>query len=228
MYKKCKNNDFIYIYDKEKILNKENVLNQTNVFHTSYYCKNNTCAFVDNEYTKPFIEFPDENETLLLYNTYTCTYDNAKLNSCPTFKCIDNVCLSVKCINNSECLSNKCFNNYCVFNDKNPIVHCDNIYENDKTSFMNCGKPYNDTCKSNEECSSIKCSIHGLCTMNDIILSKRDDDNVNNNTDNDVQGVTAKDITIIYIILIFIFIIIPISCCICYCVFPKSRIYNNN
>jgi len=89
-----KKEDFIYIYDKEKVLSKEKVLNLTNVFQTSYYCKNDTCVLVDNKYSKPLVEIPDKSGKIILYNTYTCTHDNAISNNCIDHKCIDNLCLS--------------------------------------------------------------------------------------------------------------------------------------
>jgi len=57
--------------------------------------------------------------------------------------------ISINCSNDSDCLSNKCFNNYCIFNEKNPIVNCDDIYTGNRKSYMYCGKPADDICKNN-------------------------------------------------------------------------------
>jgi len=62
------------------------------------------------------------------------------------------------CDNDNQCLSNKCFKSHCCFDNENVIEHCNNIYSNSlflgESSYMYCGKPYLDTCKSNKECSS--------------------------------------------------------------------------
>jgi len=208
---KCnKKDNFIYIYDKKKVLNKEKVLNTINVFQTSYYCKNDICVLVDNEYSKPFIEIPDKNGNILLYNTYTCTYDNAKSNNCSNDKRIDNLCLSVKCTNNSQCLSNECINNYCIFNDEEPIVHCDNIYIGSESTYMNCGKAYNDTCQFNDDCSSKICR-NNICTKQTYIPSK--------------EGINMNVLFYSFLIIAIILLIIIIICGISYFKYPKSRKY---
>eukprot|EP00833_Pecoramyces_ruminatium_P014520 jgi/Orpsp1_1/1188552/evm.model.d7180000065679.1 len=160
-----KKEDFIYIYDKSKIASKSDVLKQTDILFTSYYCKNDVCVLVDYEYKKPFIEIPDENGNVTLYNTYTCTYDKAKSGNCISTIYIGDLSLSVECTADSQCLSNKCIDNYCVFNDETPIVHCDDIYTGKRNSYMHCGKPYHEPCKTDDECSSKKCSTDGTCSM---------------------------------------------------------------
>ncbi|KAL6632494.1 hypothetical protein U3516DRAFT_792291 [Neocallimastix sp. 'constans'] len=69
------------------------------------------------------------------------------------------------CTSNSDCLSNKCLKSVCVFNDDNPIVHCDDIYLGGGRSYMHCGKPYHDTCKTDNECSSRICFEDNTCNL---------------------------------------------------------------
>ncbi|KAL6632374.1 hypothetical protein LY90DRAFT_518012 [Neocallimastix californiae] len=69
------------------------------------------------------------------------------------------------CTSNSDCLSNKCLKSVCVFNDDNPIVHCDDIYLGGGRSYMYCGKPYHDTCKTDNECSSRICFEDNICNL---------------------------------------------------------------
>ena len=91
------------------------------------------------------IEIPNNKREIIKYITDTCRINN--INDCKT-----------NCTTNLECLSNKCFNNKCIFNNENPIVHCDDIYDSNKiSSYMYCGKAYLDTCNNNDECSSKSC-----------------------------------------------------------------------
>jgi len=77
---------------------------------------------------------------------------------------------SLKCNNDSECLSNKYYRNHCAYNNETPIVHCDNIYSNKlflgESSYMYCGKPPNDICIENDECSSKNCRKN-MCQYQD-------------------------------------------------------------
>ena len=74
------------------------------------------------------IEIPNNKREIIKYITDTCRINN--INDCKT-----------NCTTNLECLSNKCFNNKCIFNNENPIVHCDDIYDSNKiSSYMYCGK----------------------------------------------------------------------------------------
>ena len=68
--------DFIYIYKNS--LSKEIVLKITDEFYNSYYCKNDICVLMDNEYLKPFIEIPDKNGNIKLYISKTYTYEYVK------------------------------------------------------------------------------------------------------------------------------------------------------
>jgi len=103
-------------------------------------------------------------------------------------------------------LSDKSINNHCVFNKETPIVHCDSIYSGNESTFMYCGKPYNNVCKFDDECFSLICNSNGFCSMNNRILFKRN---------------TEEDIILIYAIIITLFVIIPISCCCCH-YFPQN------
>ncbi|ORX41832.1 hypothetical protein BCR36DRAFT_587695 [Piromyces finnis] len=154
---------FIIIYfqfasanELNEVLSKKEVLNITNEFFISYYCKDDICVKTDNEYKEKFVEIPDKNERVIKYIVDTCSSEEI----------INGRCFSEKCISDAHCLSNKCIDSHCAFNEETPIVHCDDIYIGVKKSYMHCGKPYGDTCKTDDECSSKKCGLYdGLCRM---------------------------------------------------------------
>ncbi|OUM57505.1 hypothetical protein PIROE2DRAFT_17492 [Piromyces sp. E2] len=133
------------------------LLSITNDFYNSYFCKNDICVSVDNDYFRPFVEIPDINGNIKLYISETYSYESLKLNNTLSKKCFGEICISHKCNNDSECLYNKCIDSYCIFNDKAPITHCDNIYLGHRQSYTYCGKAYGDICNSKDECSSKKC-----------------------------------------------------------------------
>ncbi|ORX33469.1 hypothetical protein BCR36DRAFT_412123 [Piromyces finnis] len=120
---------FVNSYKEGDILTKKEVLNITNEYYISFYCKNDICVLVHNEYFDRVIEIPNENGTMIKYITYTCSYDNIISGKCSDKTCDDygNYTYNT-CKNDSECLSNKCFNNFCMFNEENPIDHCDDVY----------------------------------------------------------------------------------------------------
>eukprot|EP00833_Pecoramyces_ruminatium_P000983 jgi/Orpsp1_1/1175015/evm.model.c7180000052317.1 len=125
--------------------------------------------YVDPDYKKNFIEFPDEYGNIKLYIATTYSYDTIKKYNISTIhRCSHNKCISYICTTESECLYNKCIDNICVYNDKSSVVHCDNIYNFSpifgSSSYMYCGKSYDDICKSNKECSSKEC-LEGFCTI---------------------------------------------------------------
>ncbi|ORX78048.1 hypothetical protein BCR32DRAFT_247470 [Anaeromyces robustus] len=168
--------DFVYLYNNDTVRSKEEILKYTDIYHTGYYCKNNICVHTDdNEYFRHFIEFPDNNEHIKLYITTTFPYEYIKednyFNKFCTSRYEDiECCVSVQCEYDSQCLSNKCMNNHCIFNDNNPIEHCDSIYSYNqfldrRTSYIHCGKPYLDSCENNDECSSKKCAENKICLM---------------------------------------------------------------
>ncbi|KAL6628891.1 hypothetical protein U3516DRAFT_535315 [Neocallimastix sp. 'constans'] len=150
-------------------LPREEVMKIKNEYFLSFYCKNDICVVVDNEYIQKFVDIPDSTGKIWHYIAYTCTDDEIKQEKCPREEIISGESLSLECKNNTDCLSDKCIDNHCVFNDEAPIVHCDDIYEssfsNGRSSFMHCGKPYRDTCKTNDECSSMDCLEEGICNM---------------------------------------------------------------
>jgi len=78
---------------------------------------------------------PDINGNIKLYISETYSYEYIKLKNPLIKRCYHNTCVSYKCNNDTECSYNKCFNNYCIFNDKVPIVHCDNIYLGNHKSY---------------------------------------------------------------------------------------------
>jgi len=152
-------------------LKKNELLELKDEYYVAYYCKDDICVKADYEYRKIFIEFPDKNGNIKLYNIYTSINDNAKLNKYSNVTCniYDNIryCVSYECTTDSECLSNKCINNYCVFNEETPLVHCDDIYIQPslfkkRSSYIYCGKAANDICENNDECSFKQC-YDGIC-----------------------------------------------------------------
>ena len=58
------------------MISKQEVLNITNEYYISYYCKNDICKFLDYNYSKSIINFPDEDGNLNEYIIDTCTYDS--------------------------------------------------------------------------------------------------------------------------------------------------------
>jgi len=201
---------YVYVYNKSNIKSKNEILKTKNIYYVSYYCRNDTCVSVDNKYNKNFIEFPDEYGNINLYITKTLSYNAIKYNNVSTVDtCSSNKCILYSCSANSECLSNKCFNNLCVFNDETPIVHCDDIFKFSifgKSSYMHCGKAYQDTCKNNNECSSKKCS-DGFCDMQ--MKGPSDIDSLSH----------SISLIILFIVIIIIFILL---CIICFCKCHKS------
>jgi len=156
--------NFVYTY--KSFLSKERVLNITDEFYGGYFCKNDICVSMDYQYEKPFIEIPDINGNIKLYISKTYLYKDVKLNNPINKEChSNNTCISYKCNNDSECLYNKCIDNYCIFNDKAPIVHCDNIYLGHRKSYTYCGKAYGDTCNIDDDCSSKICTPQGICNL---------------------------------------------------------------
>ena len=163
-----KNIIFIYIIfylrliKSDKFISKEDVLKIKDEYYIRFYCKDDICSRVDRSINKYFMEFPSINNNTTTYIVYTCTYDNIEFNRCYNDTYIGNEKYSLKCNNDLECLSNECYKNHCMFNDKTPIVHCDDIYSNKwylrPSSYMHCGKPPGDICIENDECSSMSCA----------------------------------------------------------------------
>jgi len=63
--------EYVYVYNKNNIRSKKELLKDKNLYYVSYYCRNDTCIYVDNNYNKNFIEFPDEHGNINLYITNT-------------------------------------------------------------------------------------------------------------------------------------------------------------
>jgi len=169
---------YVNVYDEDKVLQKEKVLKLKNVVNTSYYCKDDICIEVDTQYGKYFIEFPNSNGDITLYNIHICSYDNINIDKCTRGFCENDMCLYLTCNSDIECLSNKCFKNYCVFNENNPVVHCDDIYNKGK-SYMYCGKAHGDTCEVDYDCSSQKCEMeHCRKKMKDQYDESTDDEKI--------------------------------------------------
>ncbi|KAG4095489.1 hypothetical protein H8356DRAFT_1427093 [Neocallimastix lanati (nom. inval.)] len=151
--------------DVPKYLTKDEVLKLKNAVFVAFYCKDNLCAKTKHSYTDFFVEFPDENGRMKKYITETCPRDKIGTKMCNTEIYYDGNLFYTNCTSNSDCLSNKCLKSVCVFNDDNPIVHCDDIYLGGGRSYMHCGKPYHDTCKTNNECSSRICFEDNTCNL---------------------------------------------------------------
>jgi len=215
-------NDFVYLYNKDKVINKEGVLKITDKYYTGYYCKNDTCVCTnDCEYKKHYIEFPDNNGNIVPYIVKTYSYDIIKAKkysdkACKLFENNIEYCIYYTCNSNLECLSNKCIDNHCVFNEETPIVHCDDIYTppflfKSKGSYMYCGKAYKDTCKDNNECSSKICK-NNTCDMQIV---------------GPIEGQGFFRDTLITEIIIFVVLILIIIICICICCRCYRKKYSN-
>jgi len=212
-----------YIIAVNSYMTKDEVLKIKNNYYISFYCKDNICVEANYSYSQYTIDIPDVNGNVTSYIVKTCRYDEAISGKCKNKKCYNQCspfdkscvpdCKYYTCTNNSDCLSNKCVNNTCVFNENNPIVHCDSIYSNIfyESSYMHCGKPVDDVCNTNDECSSNVCN-NGGCTMQ-----------LDGPSDNRIGGV--KGLQIICILLC----ICIISCLIyrCYTKKKKEKKINN-
>jgi len=197
-------NKYVYIYNNHTSLTKEEVLNIKDNSYISYYCKNDICVEADYEYTKKFIEFPNKEGNINIYIVVTFININDKLINHYNKTYSNKTYISINCSNDSDCLSNKCYNNYCIFNEKNPIVHCDDIYTGNRKSYMYCGKPAHDICKNNDECSSKIC-YDGFC-------------GIQYNGPSDSEYTTgAIKVFYSFLAIVVIFIILIIMCCICFC-----------
>jgi len=176
------------------IINKNEVLKITNEYFISFYCKDEICILVNVNYDA-FIELPNKNGDIQKYITGTCRIDNINVYDCP-----------INCFKDIECLSNKCYNYNCVFNNETSIDHCDNIYSKSiifgESSYMYCGKPYNDICKKDNECSSKKC-LNGICTKQ--VKGPSDE----SDSDSFINFIKA----LIFLIIIIFFISLLIACC---------------
>lgn len=197
--------------DIPNYLTKDEVLKLKNAYFVAFYCKDNLCAKTNYEYTDSFVEFPDENGKMKKYITDTCPRNKFKYGMCNGKNQF-----YTNCTTNSDCLSNKCLKNVCVFNDENPIVHCDDIYLGGKKSYMHCGKPYYDTCKTDDECSSEICV--------DVCSSKICDDeekvcNMQYKSPSDSEGAMG----IIYSFYVMIIALFLLICCCCYSNCKKKK-----
>jgi len=205
-------NEFVYLCNENTIINKDELLKITNAYYTGYYCKNNTCVWTnDYEYQKTYIEFPDNNNNVVPYIVKTFSYDIIKAKkysdkSCKIFENNIEYCVYHTCNSDIECLSNKCLDNHCVFNEETPIIHCDDIYKppflfKSRSSYIYCGKAFQDTCKNNNECSS------KLCTNNTCGMQ------LDGPSDSEGFRDTLISEIIIFIIIIIIIIIFITICC---------------
>lgn len=52
-----------------------------------------------------------------------------------------------------------------MFNDDNPITHCEDIYLGHRRAYMHCGKAYGEKCNNDNECSSKVC-YENSCQIN--------------------------------------------------------------
>jgi len=141
------------------------------------------------------------------YITETCPRDKIGTEMCNTEIYYDGNIFYTNCTSNSDCLSNKCLKSVCVFNDENPIVHCDDIYLGGGRSYMHCGKPYHDTCKTDDECSSKICFEDNTCNMQ-------------------YEGPSDSEggaMGMIYSFYIMIIALILLSCCCCYSICKKKE-----
>ncbi|ORY76425.1 hypothetical protein LY90DRAFT_630252 [Neocallimastix californiae] len=118
-------------------MSKEDVLKIKDEKYTSFYCKNDICVKTDPLYDDKTVEIPDEHGNVTTYIVDTCNIQAAQNNDCP----------SMECNTDSDCLSNKCVNKHCVFNNKEPMIHCEDIQGPDflfikGELYMHCGKAW--------------------------------------------------------------------------------------
>jgi len=192
-------------------MTKDEVLKLKNSFYSSYYCKDDICASTHNDYSDYTVDLPDRNGNMTTYLVQTCNYNKAILGKCKTKVCFNldqkEVCNYYTCKNDSQCLSNKCVNGACVYNEENPIIHCDSIYSNIfyEKAYMYCGKAMGEKCNKDKECSAKRCNDKGYCGMQ-----------LDGPSDNRIGGGTG------FLIIIILIIIITISCCI-YCCYKKRN-----
>jgi hypothetical protein len=148
-------------------MSKEDVLKIKDEKYTSFYCKNDICVKTDPLYDDKTVEIPDEHGNVTTYIVDTCNIQAAQNNDCP----------SMECNTDSDCLSNKCVNKHCVFNNKEPMIHCEDIQGPDflfikGELYMHCGKAWGDFCSSNDECSSKRCDDGCLPNTNEYYYSR--------------------------------------------------------
>ena len=217
-----KNIIFIYIIffsrliESNKVMSKEEVLKLKNQYDTEYYCKDDICALVENNYNDFFIDIPDINGNSTQYIVYTCDYENIDLNQCFDSHYIDNVQYFLNCTDDSQCISDKCYKNHCAYNDETSTVHCVDIYSYDLheggSSYMNCGKPPSYSCKKDDECSSKYCSASHHCVVRNTGPS-----------DSDSTQPLIKYIATIAIVTIIIIIVIILTVCGICCYIRKRK-----
>ncbi|KAG4099664.1 hypothetical protein H8356DRAFT_1337539 [Neocallimastix lanati (nom. inval.)] len=143
---------------------KKEVLNIKDKLEVSYYCINDNCVEA-NDYIS-YVEFINNDGNKTKYITYTCTYEKINSKHCVDFLGTHNTTkYCTICKNNNECLSKKCVYNHCMFNDDNPITHCEDIYLGHRRAYMHCGKAYGEKCNNDNECSSKVC-YENSCQIN--------------------------------------------------------------
>jgi len=172
---------------------------KTYIARSCNYDDDLTKCFDGDEYTTR-----ETNETV--FCSYRCTKDS---------DCLHNKCMftnqkdssQINTPSNSLYKRNNITNSsvgYCVFNSNNsPVIHCDDIFKYYlwgyfERSYVHCGKPYDDNCKTGEECSSESCNL--TCSPN-----------VEEPSD---IGIRTRNIVNAIIIFIGIILIIICLCCI--------------
>ena len=144
---------YFQFVDVQRTMSIDDVLKIKNEDLVSFYCKNVICVETDVTYEDETISIPDKYGNITTYIANICTD-----------KMIErNVCFGVECNADSDCLSNKCANKHCVYNQEEPVMHCDSVYSFgsifvDDKLYMHCGKAWGYDCQSDDECSSQKCN----------------------------------------------------------------------
>ncbi|KAL6597636.1 hypothetical protein LY90DRAFT_513289 [Neocallimastix californiae] len=199
------NGESLFYEDIPKYLTKDEVLKLKNAAFVAFYCKGDLCCKTEYGYTEYFAEFPDENGRMKKYITKTCAHDKIGTEKCNGKSYAEGQVFYTNCTADSDCLSNKCLKNVCVFNDENPIVHCDDIYLGGSRSYMYCGKQYGNTCKTDDECSSKICFEDNTCNMQ-------------HKGPSDSEGAMGM----IYSFYVLIITLILLVCCCCYSICKKE------
>jgi len=142
---------YFQFVDAQRTMSIDDVLKIKNEDLVSFYCKNVICVETDVTYEDETISIPDKYGNVTTYIANICTDKMI----------VRNVCFGIECNTDSDCLSNKCANKHCVYNQEEPVMHCDSVYSFgsifvDDKLYMHCGKAWGYDCQSDDECSSQK------------------------------------------------------------------------
>ncbi|OUM59713.1 hypothetical protein PIROE2DRAFT_14684 [Piromyces sp. E2] len=146
-----------------------------------YYCKDDVCACLDKDLTKPFIELPDKNGYIHRYILIPYVYDYEYIKAYYTKSNNNtNINLSTNCKTDTQCFSNKCIDNTCEYNAEANIKRCDTIckrptvFTPSSPCYIYCGRMLGEDCTKDEDCSFKYC-YKGRCSEDNYRPSEHDD-----------------------------------------------------